>query len=105
MPRFALLLAMALVQAQPLIGAMACEQHHTEMGPDCMEPGSTTSKSTPPGDHDCAAMAVCAPASPAVVPDFQLTLRLVGQRLVTPLVRDAAPPSALRTPPFHPPKA
>ncbi len=109
MIRLALLLVMAISQAQPLAAALLCEQHHAAMSASCIGDMSdhqdTPSSHHAPADHDCAAMAACSVAVPAILTRVATTTAIAGEFQLQILTPTKVPPAALRAPPFHPPKA
>lgn len=76
-----------------------------EKGGHAHHTGTNVPDDMPPMEHDCAMMAACAPAAPAIMPTFGLTVAFVTHRTTSLLAPEATPPNALRAPPFHPPKA
>lgn len=109
MIRFALLLVMAISQAQPLAAALLCEQHHAAMSASCMGEMSdhqgTPDSHRAPVDQDCSAMAACSIAAPAILTRVATTAATAGEIQVQIIAPAKVPPVALRAPLFHPPKA
>ncbi len=118
MSRYVMLLAMLLVQAQPLVGAALCHGHHQQPGSAC-SPGaehhqsptdhSNHTDSHEQGEHQgedhCAATHACATATAVIRTDGPIRDALMGDLLtVSAVVVDSAP-LGLRSSLFHPPKA
>jgi hypothetical protein len=110
-----MLLAMLLVQAQPLVGAALCHGHHEQPGSACStgaEHHQSDSESTETRDHgehqgddQCAATHACAAATAVIRTNGPDRDALLSDLLaVSAVVVDSAP-LGLRSPPFHPPKA
>ncbi len=110
MKRFAVVLAMSLVQLQPLAAAAACQQHHAAAASHhCTSPADQHGMA---GDshHDhsmadeCQASQACAPTVPAVTsgttPVTTVAERVEAPSLAGPDVRG----SLLAVLAFHPPK-
>lgn len=115
MSRYVMLLAMLLVQAQPLVGAALCHGHHQQPGSACSTGADHHQSHTPPtnshdhgehqGDDQCAATHACAAAAAVIRTDGPVRDALMGDLLaVSAVVVDSAP-LGLRSSLFHPPKA
>lgn len=112
MAKLLVVVAMLLVQVQPVAGAVLCQRHHemaahacvamSEGRPDAMHHGDDQ---TAPADHDCARMLACSPASPAVV---AASVQVDTQVVITALAAmrgTTLPPAVAQARPFHPPRA
>lgn len=108
MSKLLLVLAMILVQIQPWVGALLCDQQMSApdaamvMGHDSM-PGASQLADEPP--DECPIMSACAATPPAVIPIVSDVLAVLpsAQELFRGhgLIPDQADPA----PPFHPPSA
>lgn len=112
MPKLVIALAMFLVQAQPIAGAVLCQRHHETAAHTCSGSPEAHHDAThhgedesAPADEECAQMLACSPAPPAVVPT---DLPIQARPSISPLV--TIPPTAslsavAQARPFHPPRA
>jgi hypothetical protein len=116
MSRYVMLLAMLLVQAQPLVGAALCHGHHDQPTSACSTGGGHHQSGTPQsGDHDdhgdqgsddqCAATHACAAAAAVIRADGPDRGAFTGYRLAVATAEADRALLGLRSPPFHPPKA
>ncbi len=113
MSKVAVVLAMLLLQVQPVVGAVLCQQHHQVRQAACMtgEGHAEHGVSQVPHHPDqqsadqCAASAACTSAVPVVRPSTSGLISLERPALVGPIHALAQPATGLRTPPFHPPKS
>lgn len=113
MAKLVIVVAMLLVQVQPVAGAVLCQRHHAEPAAACAttadhhQPGTSHADgpSDPAGDDQCATTHACAAATSVIRAD-------AGTPVAGPDHAAAARPDAtdrpatgLRSPPFHPPKS
>ena len=74
MAKFAIVMAMLLVQVQPLAGAVLCQRHHEQPAAACAtttehhQPGSghSADHGDPASDDQCAITHACAAATPVI---------------------------------------
>ncbi|MCL4866557.1 MAG: hypothetical protein KJZ47_11740 [Gemmatimonadales bacterium] len=111
MAKFVVVVAMLLIQGQPLVSAALCQRHHemtaracaasSEERPDAMQHGED---GTAPSDHDCDRMLACSLVPPAIVPTDPPQIRSSFTYCLT-IPRTIFPPAVVQARPFHPPKA
>ncbi len=113
MVTLAVVVAMFLVQAQPLVGAVLCERHHEQSA----AAGATTAEHHQPGsghsadhgdsesDDQCAITHACAAATPVIRVDAAGPARPASLMVAPrPAVADRLV-TGWHSPPYHPPKA
>lgn len=113
MSRYVVLLAMLLVQTQPLIGSALCQGHHDQPGAACGTGAehhqSGTDHSDDHGDHtsddQCAATHACAAAAAVIRADGPDEETGQAHLLAMPAATTDCAPLGLRSPPFQPPKS
>lgn len=113
MAKLVIVVAMLLVQVQPLAGAVLCERHHAEPAAACAtttehhQPGTShnDSQPVPASDDQCAVTHACAAATPVIRTDRGAPNALPGLHLAVLPAPEALAALGLRSPPFHPPKS
>ncbi len=113
MAKFLVVVAMFLMQVQPLAGAVLCQGHHDRPGVTCgtgtEHQPSGTQGTTDHGDHanadQCAATHACAAATPVIRADSPGKDAVLEHRLAPASAGTDRAPLGLRNPPFHPPKS
>lgn len=112
MAKFVVVVAMLLIQGQPLVSAALCQRNHemtahacapsSEERPDAMQHGQD---GTAPSDHHCDRMLACSLVPPAILPtDLTPQVRSSFTYCLT-IPRTTYPPAVVPARPFHPPKA
>jgi hypothetical protein len=109
MPKLLLVLAMILVQIQPWVGALLCDQQMS--APDAamvsMEhhtmPDASQLVDEPP--DECPIMSACAATPSAVIPIVSDVPAVLPSGQELPRGHGLIPDQAFLAPPFHPPSA
>lgn len=112
MAKLVIVVAMLLVQVQPLAGAVLCERHHAEPAAACAtttehhQPGTSHGDShpDPASDEQCAVTHACAAATPVIRADAGTPDAGPGHDATALATATDRPAAGLRSPPFHPPK-
>jgi len=109
MPKLLLVLAMVLVQVQPWVGVLLCDQQMraTDSAMASMEHHAMPDAShlTGAAPEECPALSACAAAPSAVVQVLSDGLVVLPSAQDLPWGRGIVPDDAFPAPPFHPPSA
>jgi hypothetical protein len=113
MAKLAIVVAMLLVQVQPVAGAVLCERHHEQPAPafatttEHHQPGTGHGEGFADlaGDEQCATNHACAAATPVIRADATAPGGTPEYAVAGCPPTGARAASGLRCPPFHPPKS
>lgn len=113
MSKVAVVLAMLLLQVQPVVGAVLCQQHHQVPQAACMtgEGHAEHGVSQVPHHPDqqsadqCAASAACTSVVAVVRPSMRGLTPLEQPAPAGPIAASTLPATGLHSLPFHPPKS
>jgi hypothetical protein len=113
MPKLVIALAMFLVQAQPIAGAVLCQRHHPQPAAPCASATEHHQPGTDHGEHpadpgsadQCAITHACAPAAPVIRTDANVPGATPEYAIAGPPAVGDRAAGGLPSPPFHPPKS
>ncbi len=113
MVKLVVVVAMLLMQVQPLVGSVLCQRHHDQPAAACGTSAehhpSGTDHTDDHGDHtsdeQCATTHACAAATPVISADSPGKYAVPDHRSAVASIETDRAPQGLRSPPFHPPKS